>query len=236
MKGMERLLELQELDLSIDRLEARRVEIESGEQVSAARDAADALENRLGELRLSLDSVRREQERLDAEVSSLDSKIAAEEKRLYDGSVANPKELESIQHEIESLRQRKRRIEDGELEQMERREDMDARVPPLEGELAEARARLAELDTSSDVELKEVVHGIGDRRSERETLVTEFDPELLELYEDLRASKRGVGAAALQDGVCGGCRQKLSALEREQVKKTEGVRRCPSCRRILILT
>ncbi|HZA60156.1 MAG TPA: C4-type zinc ribbon domain-containing protein [Actinomycetota bacterium] len=233
---MERLLELQELDLSIDRLEARRVEIESGEQVSAARDAADALENRLGELRLSLDSVRREQERLDAEVSSLDSKIAAEEKRLYDGSVANPKELESIQHEIESLRQRKRRIEDGELEQMERREDMDARVPPLEGELAEARARLAELDTSSDVELKEVVHGIGDRRSERETLVTEFDPELLELYEDLRASKRGVGAAALQDGVCGGCRQKLSALEREQVKKTEGVRRCPSCRRILILT
>ncbi|HEX9890584.1 MAG TPA: hypothetical protein VGB28_00800 [Actinomycetota bacterium] len=236
MKGYERLLELQELDLSIDRLEGRRKVIESGEEIRSAREQADALEDRLGELRMALDGVRREHERLDAEVSSLESKIEAENERLYDGSVANPKELESMQHEIENFRQRKSRVEDQELDQMERREALESQVPALEAELEEARKHQAELEASSRSELTEVVQGLASRRAEREALVTEYDEELLELYEDLRAQKRGVGAAALEEGgVCGGCRQKLSPLEVEQIKKDEGIRRCGYCRRILVL-
>ena len=237
MKGYERLLELQELDLSIDRLESRKTVIESGEEIRSARERADELEDRLGELRMALDGVRREHERLDAEVASLEAKIQAENTRLYDGSVANPKELESMQHEIGNLQQRKSRVEDLEIEQMERREELESQVPAQEKEVEAARARLAELEASSDVELKDIVQALASRREEREALVQEFDEELLQLYEDLRAQKRGVGAAVLEEGgVCGGCRQKLSPLELEKVRKAEGIRRCEYCRRILVLT
>jgi predicted nucleic acid-binding Zn-ribbon protein len=235
MKGLDRILHLQELDSSIDRLIARSEELEEGEELRAAALKVQELEDRVGEIRLGLDSQRREQERLETEVASLDAKVGAEERRLYDGSVANPKELASIQAEVSSLRNRKGRIEDEVLEQMERREEMEGRLPPLESELAEARENLANLDSEVAEELGQTKQSLAELRGEREALALEFDEELLELYEDLRAQKRGIGAAALENGVCSGCHQKLSPLELERIKHSEGIRRCEYCRRILVL-
>lgn len=235
MKGLERILQLQETDSSIDRLVARIEELEAGEKLRLAGGKVEELEDRVGELRLGLDSQRREQERLENEVASLEAKIAGEERRLFDGSVANPKELASIQAEVGGLRARKGRIEDEVLEQMERREEMDGRLPPLESELARAREDVARLDSELARDLGEAKKELADLRTAREALVPEFDEELLELYEDLRAQKRGVGAAALEDGVCSGCHQKLSPLELERIKRAEGIRRCEYCRRILVL-
>jgi uncharacterized protein len=235
MKGLDRILRLQELDSSIDRLIARSEELEEGEELRAAGLKVQELEDRVGEIRLGLDSQRREQERLESDVASLDAKVGAEERRLYDGSVANPKELGSIQAEVGSLRNRKGRIEDEVLEQMERREEMEGRLPPLESELTQARENLAKVDSELTEELGQTKKTLAELRSEREALVPEFDEELLELYEDLRAQKRGIGAAALENGVCSGCHQKLSPLELERIKHAEGIRRCEYCRRILVL-
>lgn len=235
MKGYERLLDLQELDLSIDRLEQRRHELESGTAVDEARRRSELAMERVGELKLALDSVRREEARLDNETSSLDQRIQAEQARLYDGSVANPRELQSIQAEIANLRARKARVEDQELDQMERREDMESRLPQLEGELKEAGDRLAEVERSSERELEEVIRSIEEARAGRERLVPEFDEDLLDLYESLRAQKRGVGAAALKDGVCQGCHEALSPLTLDRLKRADGIKRCDNCRRILVL-
>lgn len=236
MIGLNRLLELQELDLSIGRLDTRREQLEGGEDVRGARERMQGAEERVGELRLALDSVIRELTKFEHDADSLDKRIEAERKRLYDGSVANPKELEAIQAEIRNLSERKRRVEDLELDQMERREDMEGKLPALEAELAETREGLAEISAGSETELADIRKGLAERRAERSELAAGFDEELLELYEDLRRTKRGVGAAALVDGVCQGCHQKLSAVELDRIKRSEGVRRCEYCRRILILS
>ena len=235
MKGGEDLLELQRLDLTVDRLEVRRREIESGEELAEARRRADEIEQKVGELRLALDSIGREEKRLENDIASVELRIQAEQKRLYDGSVANPKELSSIQAEIESLGRRKSRLEDEELGQMEHREDLESKLPPLEKELAEFRQRVDEVEASATSELGEIAGTLEERRTARGSLVSAIDEELLELYEDLRAQKKGVGAAALTDGVCQGCHEKLSAMALDKLKRTDGVRRCEYCRRILIL-
>ncbi|MDQ4005444.1 MAG: hypothetical protein M3135_03965 [Actinomycetota bacterium] len=232
---MDRLLELQELDISTDRLEARKREIESGAEIAEAQKRADEIEDRVGTLRLALDSIQREEKRIEHDVGSLEQRIAAEEKRLYDGSVANPKELSSIQAEIANLRKRKSRSEDEELEQMERREEIEGQLPPLEKDLAEARQRLAEIRVASERELTEIGTALQERGAERARLIGDVDGELLDLYDDLRASKKGVGVAALRDGVCQGCHEKLSAMAVDRLKKQQGIRRCENCRRILII-
>ncbi len=235
MKGSERVLELQDLDLTIDRLESRRKEVESGAELAEARRQADEVEQKAGEIRLALDSISREEKRLENEISSVDQRIQAEQKRLYDGSVANPKELSSIQAEIESLGRRKARLEDEEIGQMEHREDLESRLPPLDEELAELRRRVDQVEASAEAELRDIAKTIEERRAERQSLAPQLDEELVELYEDLRAQKKGVGAAALVDGVCQGCHEKLSAMALDKLKRTDGIRRCEYCRRILIL-
>jgi uncharacterized protein len=236
VKGLDRLLELQDLDLSIDRLRSRGADLEVGEDVAAARGRMEQAEGRMGELRLALDSVDREQRRLENEADSFSRKAEAEDKRMYDGSVVNPKELEAIRREIDNLKSRRGRVEDELLDQMVRREDLEGRLKRAEAELAEARDRLAEIQGQSGREIEEIQSALASRTGEREALAPEIDEELLILYEDLRLQKRGVGAAALVDGVCQGCHQKLSALELDRLKRTEGVKRCDYCRRVLIPT
>lgn len=234
MRGMDRLLELQELDSSIDRLDQRRGQLEAGEELSAARKALEEAESLLGELRLASDAVDASSRRLEHEIESFGAKLAAEEKRMYDGSIVNTKELEALQHEITSLKERRTRAEDELLEQMERREDLDARAAEASKEVDAARTRAEDLGGDAIRELDEIAATLETNRAKRATLAAAFDEELLELYEDLRAQKRGVGAAAIVDGVCQACHEKLSAVELDKLKHTEGVKRCEYCRRIVV--
>jgi hypothetical protein len=231
---MDHLLELQAADSAIDRATARRRTLESGSQLGAALSAANEAEGALGETRLSIDALARDQQRLEHEIDSLSQKAAAEERRLYDGSIANAKELESLQHEIENLRRRRSVREDELLEMLERREELDRLATDQEGTVATLRSTMDEVGEDVVHELASVVEELETRSAERASLLREIDPELVQLYEDLRTQKKGVGAAALIDGVCQGCHEKLSAMELNKLKRTDGVKRCEYCRRILI--
>ena len=148
--------------------------------------------------------------------------------------MANPKELESIQSEVTNLRNRKTRVEDELLEIMERREETDGRAEDAERGVAQARTALTELQGSAEHELDVLGKEIAALEDERRSLLPSFDTDLLGLYEDLRRQKKGVGAAALVDGVCQGCHQELSAVELDRLRRADGIRRCEHCRRILV--
>jgi predicted nucleic acid-binding Zn-ribbon protein len=235
MQGMDRLLELQATDTAIDRLTARRRALESETEVAAARSEADAAENVLGELGLKIDALGRDQKRIENEVDSLSQKAAAEDRRLYNGSIVNTRELGSLQREIENLKRRRSDREDELLGMMEERERLEASSVLARTESERQRALAEEISASAGAELVQIGVEMKARAAERETLVAAIDPELLELYEDLRAQKKGIGVAALVDGVCQGCHEKLSAMEMDRIKRTEGIRRCEHCRRIVIL-
>ena len=231
---MDRLLDLQERDSALDRLRSRREEIQSGEEIRRLRGTVEDVERTLGELRLAHDAVTAEQRRLENEIDSVSRKSDAEQKRLYDGTIVNVKELDALQAEIKNLGERRGRLEDDVLERMERREELETRITTAEGDVTSARDALERETAGSAIELEQISKDTGNLQEQRAGLAAGIDVELLELYEDLRAQKRGVGVAALVDGVCQGCHQKLSAMELDRLKKTSGIKRCEYCRRILV--
>jgi hypothetical protein len=234
MKGMDTLLALQEIDTSIGRATARKVSLEGGEQLASARAEADRAEQGVGELRLQVDEMGRDQLRFEHEIDSLSQKEAAERTRMYDGSVANAKELEALQHETESLKRRRSDREDELLALLEQREELDARLAEAETAAAAVRAEVDRTAVSASDDLVAVTADLERLRAQRDEMTPEIDPELLELYDDLRRQKKGVGAATLVDGVCTGCHEQLSAVQLDTLKRTEGIRRCEHCRRILV--
>ncbi|MGZ5295421.1 MAG: zinc ribbon domain-containing protein [Actinomycetota bacterium] len=229
-----RLLALQEIDTTVDRLAARSQVLESGGELAAARNEADAAERALGELRLQLDVVGRDGSKLEHEIDSLSQKAAAEDKRLYDGSVVNAKELGSIQHEIDNLKRRRSDREDEMLGLMEVREELERRAAEAQATSDALSERVETVGGAALEELTSIESELEARLARRQILVPEIEPDILDLYEDLRKQKKGIGAAALVDGVCQGCHEQLSAMELDKLKRVEGVRRCEHCRRILI--
>jgi predicted nucleic acid-binding Zn-ribbon protein len=235
MPAHHRLLDLQALDLALDRLGRRRRALEAGEDLAAARAEADAAEAAYGELRLQIDALDRDASRLEHEIDSISRKSADEQKRMYDGSIANAKELEAMGREVENLTRRRTEREDELLELMERRETLDAEATAAQTRASELRARVAQVAADAETELEAVVGEFERGSQERAVLVEAIDPVSVELYDDLRPQKKGVAAAALVDGVCQGCHETLSAVELDHVKHAEGVPRCEHCRRILVL-
>ncbi len=233
-RGLRELLRLQEADLALDRLNARRSVLAGGAEVAAARSRAFDLEARHGQIRLSLDDVTREQGRLEHDIDSMTRKRRDEEKRLYDGSVANARELQSIRAEIENIANRTTRMEDHLLELMEQREGLESDAAAAEGELIEARRALDEMMVGAKDELGDIEAAAEAQGRLRAAILPAIDPDLLTLYEDMRRQKKGVGVAELRDGVCQGCHQKLSPMELDRMRRSSAVRRCEYCRRILV--
>jgi len=229
------LLDLQALDLAIDRLTSRRRALEAGEEVAAIRSTADAAERERGELGLQMDALDRDASKLEHEVDSLGQKAAAEQTRMNDGSVANARELEAMGREIENLRKRIADREDELLALMELREGVERSAAQAEQRALDLRTHVDRAAGDAASEIAQVTADLQLRDAERVALARAIEPEVLELYEDLRAHKRGVGAAALVDGVCQGCHETLSAVELDRVKRGDGIRRCEHCRRILVL-
>jgi hypothetical protein len=229
------ILELQGIDSALDRLRHRRAVVTEGSELAAVRASADGAESALGELGLRIDAIDRDAGRLDHEVDTLRQKLAAEERRLFDGSVANAKELGSIQREVDNLKRRISDREDEELALLEQREAVASAAAEAATLASASRTEWERAAAAADTELAKIDRELEQRRAERDALAPRLPAELLELYEELRAQKKGVGAAALVDGVCQGCHEQLSAVELDRVRRAEGVRRCDHCRRILVL-
>jgi uncharacterized protein len=139
MEPTSRLLDLQSLDTAIDRLTTRRRTLEGEGAIAVAREEAERAEHALGELRLSIDTLDRDGSKLEHEIDSLSRKAADEESRLFGGAVANAKELESIQREVNNLRKRKTEREDELLVVLERREDLERQAKHAEERATELR-------------------------------------------------------------------------------------------------
>ena len=229
------LLDIQEHDTAIDRLMVRKRALEAGDDATVALGEANEAERTLGELRLRLDELSRDQLRFEHEIDSMSQKTAAEERRLYDGSVANARELESIRHEVDNLKKRKGDREDELLALMQVREDVEGSEREAVARSDALRSRVADVEGAAADELGRVDAELAERAQAKGTLAATVDPDLLELYDDLRRQKKGVGAVALVDGVCQGCHEQLSAVERDRLKRTEGPKRCEHCRRILVI-
>ena len=74
--------------------------------------------------------------------------------------------------------------------------------------------------------------------SERSKVLGDIPADLLTLYDKLREDHNGVGAAALHQRRCEGCRMELTPTDIGRIRDAapDTVLRCEECRRILVRT
>lgn len=230
------LLELQRIDSTIDRLTGRLYNLPEQAELDSLEERQRTLEAQVGEQEATLDEVAGRQRKLDNEIDNIGRKIADEEDRLNSGDVGSPRELAGIAAEVESLRRRRTRFEDEDLEVMEEREVLEKELTGLRTELKSLQAQVAEAITKRDAAGGEVGAELEKARAQKEDWVPRIPPDLLSFYNDLRAAKHGVGAAALQGNMCLGCHMQLPAQEVARVRASKGLIRCDECGRILVVT
>jgi predicted nucleic acid-binding Zn-ribbon protein len=229
---------LQALDTSLDRLDHRRrtlPELATIDQLTARlREVDDALI-----VAKTLDSdLAREQRKAEGDVEQVASRSARDQQRLDTGAVSSPRELENLQSEIASLAKRRSDLEDIVLEVMERREAAQSDVSSLAGEHDTLTAELTVATAKRDELFGAIDAESAATRSARAAVAPAVGAELLALYEKIRATSDGVGAAALHRARCEGCHLTLNPSDLGQMRAAapDAVLRCEECRRILVRT
>lgn len=231
------LLDLQRVDSGIDRLTQRRADLPEQRELDDLLSSRTGLAASHAERTAALDEVAKQQARLEGEVAMLEEKITKESGRLYGGDISNPKELSSIQAELDALRRRKSHVEDQLLDVLEHREAVEGEAGAFSAQLDALDAQIADAAQRRDAASVEIEKELSELAARREETRPKIPEEVLELYEDLRSRKEGVGVAALESGTCRGCNVSLSPLAIDEIKHSgDPIPRCENCRRILVIT
>jgi predicted nucleic acid-binding Zn-ribbon protein len=233
-----RLLDVQVLDSAIDRLAHRRTTLPELETIESLRTRDDEISDDVVRAETEDSDLGREQARVDADVEMVRGRMERDQKRLDGGQVGSPRELENLQSEIESLHRRQSDLEDAELEVMEQREEIQSRLKTLRVEQEQVRSSLSGTEQQRDQTWAEIDAESQTSKAKRAELAATLPEDLMALYEKLRASSGGVGAAALQRGRCEGCHLQLNTTDLNRLRDApdDDVVRCEECRRILIRT
>ena len=180
----------------------------------------------------------REQRKADADVEQVRTRRERNQSRLDQGQVGSPKELESLQHELVTLQRRIGDLEDSELDVMERLEAAESEHAEMQELVDDLTEQIAATTRSRDEGLADLDAEIEQTRATRAKIATEVPEELQALYERLRASHSGVGAAELAHKRCGGCRLDLNPADLRAIANAapDDVVRCEDCGRILVRT
>lgn len=226
------LLDVQDLDLQIDRLLERR---QSLPELAAYRDAhereqalASEIENAAAELKtLELDFDKSE-----GELQILENKLNEHETRLFAGGMS-ARETEHMRLEVQSLHGQREALEEKVLAMLERLDPAREHVAELReraGALAEEKAGL---EATIKTEWKQIDAELVRKEERKAEALAPVPGDLVDLYERLRRSKEGVAIGRFEHGVCGGCHMTLSPTEQTEAFDAD-IPRCVHCRRILV--
>lgn len=179
--------------------------------------------------------VKRELARAEGDVEQIVSRINRDESRLASGT-GTPKELEQLQHELGTLAARRAELEEIELEIMMRIDGIKARITELSEQEAALASEITELEIKKANELALIASDLEKVKSERATVISSINPELVALYEKIRAANNGTGAAALVGNQCKGCHLAINTIELQRIAglAEDELVRCEECRCILV--
>ncbi len=228
------LLALTEVDAELGRLDHRAKNLAEQKQADEAQSEHAAANDGLAVLGIALED-------LDAQVAKLESEIDSVRQRedrdrgLIDGGTVGAKQVAEIQHELETLQRRQSSLEDSLLELMERREEQAGRQAEALQRIDDLQTALTTAQQARDAALAEIDQARHQAVTRRDGLVSIIDPELVALYERLRA-RGGAGAGLLQGRRCGACRIEIDRGESARIAAAaeDDVLRCPECGAILL--
>ena len=229
------ILELQLLDNEIMQANTKLKSLPEIEQLLHIEKRVTAANDEVAVVKAESDQIALELRRGEVDVETVTDRIKKDEARLSSGN-ATPKELEQLQHEVETLKKRQESLEEIELEIMIRNDAVITRSNTLTTDLASLQTLKDEISGRLQSATDEINKVIAEKNTARNAVAGKIEKALLDLYEKIRGNGGGVGAAALVGNKCNGCNLAINAVEMERIKSLakDELIRCEECRRILV--
>ncbi|MBT7981285.1 MAG: hypothetical protein HN584_01865 [Akkermansiaceae bacterium] len=142
-------------------------------------------------------------------------------------------EFTAMEHEIDRYSEEITQLEDSQLELMEKGETLIA-------QLNEARADLDKNQQTVDAEISIISERsnqcnkqLDEIKADRITISSKIEEDLLDRYDRIFKSKKGIAVCELDNDICAGCHMKVTPSTAAAVRSEKTITVCDQCGRIL---
>lgn len=232
---LELLLELQSTDHRLRRIDHQLDDLPEQQLLDASVEHLAELGREHDDVRVELDRAGAGQRQLEREIDVLTQRRDAERVRLYDGTVANAREMKAVEAEIETTVRRIDEHEELLLEVLETVDELQRRADGLAATQAAERELVASRTADRDRAAKELIVEQAELVTERARQAAELPSELLSRYEQAARRAGGTGVGKLVGNACSACRIALSMADVGQLYAGPPLTTCPQCRRLLVV-
>ena len=227
--GLLALLQLQEVDKELGRLEEAREQYPA--EIAVRRKELDGAAAVLKEQEDSVAELAAQQRHLDRELETARVSLTDHEERFAE--VTTNREYDALQLEIETCKSGISDYETRILETIDASEAMQEQVVAAAEEFEETRQahqiHIDELEANLST-LQEEVDALVERR---EIVIRGIPDNICRVYE--RSKKRkGMRVAPARKGACGACFRQLPAQLRSDVRRSDRLCYCENCGVILV--
>lgn len=229
---------MQEIDARLDALRHQLATIPEAIALAELTRGRSDVDDAARDARIEVADLTEEQKRADADVEQVKARRVRDQAMIDAGAVSDPKALQRMLGEMESLQRRISDLEDVEIDVMERLEAAQNELDARNAALAKIDSETASLEQVRAQKAAALEAQVEDAKSDRIAAAVGMPDDLMALYEKLRSTKGGVGAAALRRKECEGCRISINASDLAVIaaKPVDEVVRCEECDRILVRT
>jgi predicted nucleic acid-binding Zn-ribbon protein len=231
MSKAELLLDLQDVDSAIDRLNRRVTEIRAAlhetDELMAARAALCAAEG-------SVTQKRAQRKDLELADASLETRIREADRRLYSGAVKNPKELLDLQNDIASSKKQKNALDDQLFAAMVALDEAETGLQACSDTLTRVEAEWRSSQGDLATEVMQLEQELAEKTAEQMEARAKLNAPDLAQYDQLRRRKSGVAVVEMEGSVCGACGVRVTAHAVQQLSQADHLARCGNCERILV--
>ncbi len=224
------LYRLQQLDTRLAQIESRQKTIAEALTSNAQmQEAKSILESTAGRKQ----AVSHELKQKENDAAEKRAKIDQIESNLYAGNIHNPKELQGLQAELDSLKRNLASLEDQELQEM-------LAFDTLQDEYKIASEKYAEILNRVTLENKDLLIEQSNLQKEAERLNVErqattqsIENKHLSLYNEIREQRHGIAVTTITDNSCDSCGAVLTPAQQQSAHHSHQLYRCLSCGRFI---
>jgi len=227
---LHQLIELQELDLEIQRISDRLARIPT-ERDQVENEYKQYASEFLG-LQSKHEQILKDRKQLETELAAVQEHHDKYKQDLM--RVTNQKQYETALREIDATKKHASALESEILKRMEEidklESDLKERAPDAERKRGETDERLAALS----IEREEAEAKLADLSESRNAIIARMPASLSSNYDRMSRRGRGQALAAISaEGVCTACRMKVRPKVFSDVRKGDQLLMCEHCGRIL---
>jgi predicted nucleic acid-binding Zn-ribbon protein len=179
-----------------------------------------------------LTECQRERRQMETIIQDRQSERRRFESQIYE--IREPRQLQSLQREIEYLRQTVSELEEKVLANMQQEEELEQRIKRQRQDVADRQRELAERRRRLTARQAESAASVEKMEVERRKLLDELRPSIRSKYLRIVNAKGQEGIVSVTDRSCGGCFYKLPPQTVAEVRLGQRLVLCEGCGRILV--